>query len=168
MPDPDHKWLDQYRGQTVEQLLSLADEYSIPSIILAFEQALSQKSVRDGAQSLTAEEHVIIGIEEFEREVNNGGFSQFLTNSSREYAPLIVDALLRIGCPETAELTRQALAALNLKTISVEAIEAVMENDDDARDSELAKSDAAFFSSDEPIAVPLFKFIEENRAGIRL
>ncbi len=168
MPDPDHKWLDQYRGQTVEQLLSLADEYSIPSIILAFEQALSQKSAREGAQSLSGEEHVVVAIEEFEREVNNGGFSQFFINSSQDYAPIIVDSLLRIGCPETAELTRRALAALRLKRLNVESIVAVMEQDDEVRDAELKKCDTAFFSSDEPIAVPLFKFIEENKARIRL
>jgi len=71
MPDPNPKWLDQYSGQTVDQLLFLADEFSIPSLVLAFEQALDRKSAREGEQSLTSEERVIIAVEEFEREVNN-------------------------------------------------------------------------------------------------
>ena len=168
MPDPNHKWLDQYSGQTVDQLLLLADEFSIPSLVLAFEQALDQKSAREGEQSLTSEGRVIIAVEEFEREVNNGGYRQFFLNSSRHHATIIVDSLLRIGCPETAELTRRAVAALRLQRLSLESIEAAMGNNDEQRDVELEKCDTAFFSSNEPIAVPLFTFIAKNKATIRL
>jgi hypothetical protein len=149
-------------------LLRLADDCSVPSLVLAFEQALNQKAWREGEPSLTSEERIIVAVEEFEREVNNGGYNQFFINSSRDYAPIIVESLLRIGCPETAKLTSRALAALRLPSLSVASIERVMETDDAERDAELEECSRIFFNSDEPIAVPLFNFIAENKAAIRL
>jgi hypothetical protein len=36
----ESKWLDQYSGESAEQLIALAGEYRIDSILVAFEQAL--------------------------------------------------------------------------------------------------------------------------------
>jgi hypothetical protein len=39
----DVKWLDRYSGQSVEELIALAPEYRVDSIVLAFEEALLHK-----------------------------------------------------------------------------------------------------------------------------
>jgi len=44
--------------------------------------------------------------------VNNGGYDQFFTNSSREFASTIVDSLQHIGCKKTADITQKAIKAL--------------------------------------------------------
>ncbi len=50
-----------------------------------------------------------------DREVNHGGYGQFFVNSSREYAPIIVEAPRHIGCPKTAVITQTVLKIV-LKT----------------------------------------------------
>jgi hypothetical protein len=122
----DLKWLEGYSGQTTEELIDLEGEYRTDSLVLAFEQALDQKAARVGLEGLTEEERVVLAIETIEREVNNGGYGQLFTNSS-EYTPLFVSALHDIGCPEVAELTEQAIAALGIEgPITTEAIDRVM------------------------------------------
>ncbi len=83
---PGPAWLEGYSGQSVEQLLSLQGEYRTDSLVLAFEQAIRQKAEREGMQSLTVEERIVLAVEALEREVNNGGYDQFFANSSREFA----------------------------------------------------------------------------------
>lgn len=65
-------------GQTVEQLLSLEGKSRIDSLVLAFEQAISQKAERTGNEGLSYPERVVLAVEALEREVNNGGYAQFL------------------------------------------------------------------------------------------
>src|SRR5260370_27250679 len=106
------EWLNGYSDQTVEQLLSLEGKCRLDSLVLAFEQAISQKETRSGTSALTDEESIVLAVEALEREVNNGGYEQFFANSSREDAAPIVGSLLRIGCEKTANLTRKAITAL--------------------------------------------------------
>jgi hypothetical protein len=164
----DLKFLKEYSGQTVEQLLSLEGEYRIGSLVLAFEQALDQRMAREGRDSLSlgAEEQVILAIEALEREVNNGGYSLFFENSTREFAPIIVQALVRIGCPKTAEITQRAIDALHLPILSVEAIEATVA--DDKMYEDLNECDASYYEAGEDIAGQLFAFIKANKNTITL
>lgn len=48
----------------------------------------------------------------FEDEINNGGISQFLSNSSGDMAEETISALEKIGEPEIAKLLREALKCL--------------------------------------------------------
>ena len=161
------KWLEEYSGQTVEQLLSLEGEYRIDSIVVAFHQAVDQKAAREGDDALNPEECIIVAIEALEAEVNNGGYAQFFLNSSREYAPTIVQALARIGCPKTAAITQKAIDALHLPSLTDEAIEAAMA-DDTVSEEELNGCDDAYYKSGEDIAGQLFAFIKKNKDVIRL
>ncbi len=69
-------------------------------------------------QILCDEERIVFAVEALEREVNNGGYCQFFGNSSREFAPSIADALLRIGCPGTARITRKAIEAVGVSGLA--------------------------------------------------
>ena len=110
-------WLD-YDGQTTEELLALGETHRLDSLVVAFDQAIQMK----GESTITPEERVVLAIEAMEREVNNGGFHQFITNSTHEFAPEIADALKRIGATVAASLAEQAVAALHLEHVTAEAI----------------------------------------------
>ncbi len=161
------KWLKEYSGQTVDELLSLEGEYRIDSLIVAFHQAVDQKAAREGDDALNPEERTVLAIEALETEVNNGGYSQFFLNSSREYAPTIVAALVRIGCPITAEITQRAIDALPLPSLTAEAIEAAMA-DDEVSGDDLNECDNSYYKSGEDIAGQLFAFIKKNKDALRL
>jgi hypothetical protein len=163
----DLKSLKDYSGQTVEQLLSLEGEYRIDSLVEVFERALDQKAAREGAGAVIVEERIILAIEALEREVNNGGYEQFFVNSSREFAPIIVQALLRIGCQKTAEITQKAIDVLHIPDLSVEAIETAMETAEDIED-DLNECDNSYFAAGEDIASQLFVFIKANKDVITL
>ena len=161
------KWLKEYSGQTVEQLLSLEGEYRIDSLVVVFHQAVDLEAAREGDDALNPEERIIVAIEALEAEVNNGGYAQFFLNSSREYVPTIVQALVRIGCPITAEITQQAIDALHLPRLSGEAIEAAMA-DDTINEDDLNECDDSYYKSGEDIAGQLFAFIKKNKDAIKL
>jgi Domain of unknown function (DUF4375) len=164
---PGPKWLDGHSGETTEQLLSLEGKYRTDSLVLAFEQAIGQKAKREGRQSLTDQERIVLAVEALEREVNNGGYDQFFLNSSREFAPVIVGALERIGCKKTANVTRRAIKALGISDLTSDAIEAVISTPDEGRRSKLNRCDDSYYKSAEPIADRLFAFIKANKASIR-
>src|SRR5215470_8182521 len=100
---PGLPFLSSYSGQSPEELLSLESAYRIDSLVLAFEEAVGQKARRQGPQSLSNQELIVLAVEALEREVNNGGYEQFFINSSKEFAPIMVEALGRIGCGETSK-----------------------------------------------------------------
>ena len=165
---PGPEWLERYSGQSADQLLSLEGKFRTDSLLLAFEQAISQKAERDGVQNLTDEERIVLAVEALEREVNNGGYDQFFTNSSRQFAPRIVDSLQRIGCQKTANVTQKAIKALGVSDLTEEAIAAVMASDDEQRLAKLNQCDDGYYENAEPISERLLVFIKANKAAIRL
>jgi hypothetical protein len=156
-----------YSGQTLDQLLALEEEYRIDSLLAAMEQAIGKKATREGDRSLSSEERVILAVEALQREVNNGGYDQFFMNSSRQYAPMVVDALARIGCPKTAKTTRAAFDALGIAELDEESIEAVMDADNEERDEEFTRCDDSYYKSGEDVDASLFSFVKANRGSIK-
>jgi hypothetical protein len=152
----------------VDELLALADSHRIDSLVVVLEQAIDQKSARDGEASLSDEERVVLAVEALEREVNNGGYSQFFINSSVEYAPIVVDALRKIGCEQTAEITDTAIAALGVTDLSPESIDAAFADDDEVRDRALADCDGQYYEAGEDIAGRLFAFVRTHRDAFKL
>ena len=135
---------------------------------MAFEQAISQKAGRTSNEGLSYPERVVLAVEALEREVNNGGYDQFLANSSREFAPTIVDCLKRIGCKKAASITQKAINSLGVSELTVDAIDTAMATDDEQRQKTFAQCDDAYYKNAEPIAERLFAFIKANKAGISL
>jgi hypothetical protein len=164
----DLKWLDGYSGETLDDLLALSGEYRIDSLVVAMGQALDQKAAEDGEMSLSDEERVVLAVNALEREVNNGGYSQFFANSSSEFASMIVNSLLSIRCPETASITQDAIDVLGIEDFSPEALEAAIESENDARDERLDECDGLYYGTGEDIAGQLFEFVLANRDAIQL
>jgi Domain of unknown function (DUF4375) len=190
------EWLPEYSGQSVDQVLALVDRYRVDSLVIALEQAVDQKSARVGEQNLSQEERIILAVDALEREVNNGGYSQFFTNSSSEYAPIIHEALERIECPEVARITRRAIEALTPSTWTPDAItQSVSAYASDERQRwartrglsfkrlpvdpnlptkhdaiwiELDQCDQLYYRAAEDIAGKLFEFVKANKHAIQI
>lgn len=62
--------------------------------------------------ALSPKERTTYAVDAFQREVSNGGFEQYLCNSSGALAGELLDALRAVGAERVAEIYRQALAAL--------------------------------------------------------
>ena len=139
-------FLESYGGQTTDQLIELDKRYRIDSLVLAFEQGIQQAAAK---RPLTQEENYVLAVEALEREVNNGGYRQFFSNSSSEWADTIAAALRAIGCPKTADISAKAVAS---------------REDEKA----LSECDERYYANDEPIADRLFDWIRRNRAQIQL
>jgi hypothetical protein len=165
----EQAFLDSYSSQTATELVHLEDKYRVDSLVLAFEQALEQKTAQHGAASLSSVERMILAIEALEREVNNGGYDQYFRNSSVEYAPTIVDALNTIGCPNTAHITLDAITALGVSpTSTVSEIEIAMSTSDEGRDEKLNDCDRRFYTAGENIALALFTYIKSHSNEVQL
>jgi hypothetical protein len=156
-------FLPSYDGQSTDELIALAGKYRIDSLVLAFEQAIQGKA------DVSPKERYILAVEGLEREVNNGGYSQFFLNSSVDYVADIEPALRAIGCPKTADMTRDAIAAIapdgNMDPATLSERSA---NADDALSGKLNACTDRYFANDEPIADKLFEWIKANRSEIRL
>lgn len=158
-----------YYTKCEQKLNELSFRKIMDSLVLAFEQALHQKADRVTQQGLTEEELIVIAIEALEREVNNGGYHQLFTNSSKEYASFFVTALNRIACHETALLTQQAIDALGIKgSLTIDAIEIIMGRENEELNRTLAKCDDQYYKTAGDLAGPLLVFIKNNREKIRI
>ena len=160
------KFLDHYQGQTLAKLLALQPSHRIDSLVLAMESALELR--RDNGEDLNAIENTVLAVEAFEREVNNGGYSQFFYNSSNEFAMDIVNCLKVIGCPELAELTQKAISILGLKELTPEAIEERMDPDDETLEDQLNALDDEFYDIEEVPAYQLFDYVKTHQQSVRL
>ena len=159
----DLGWLEGYTGQTVDELLLFDGTESAAGVLFAIEQAIQQKSPRE----MTGIERTVLSVMALSREVGNGGYDQFFLNSSRRFAPAIVNDLVRIGCVEIADITQRALDAFKLPAISVAAIEAAMETENQERTRALNRCDLAFY--DTPgVYEPLLAYVKAHTDGIRL
>lgn len=165
---PELPFLEEYSGQSTDELLAMEKTHRIDSLLFVFELGIEKRKNRDGIEGLTTEEVIVLAVEGLEREVNNGGYDQFFVNSSAEYASVIVDALRRIGCPEVAAITKDAIAALGAPDLAWDTVEAFIHEDDEERDETLSACDDRYFEYPEDIAGNLFAFIKANRDNVRL
>ena len=165
----EQDFLDSYSGQTTAELLALEEIYRVDSIIMAFEQALEQRSAQQGSFNLTSVERMILAIEALEREVNNGGYDQFFRNSSVEYASIVASALNAIGCPQTAQITLDALSALGLSsTPTADEIENIMSTDNAEREEKLNDCDSRYYVTGESLALALFAYIKSHSNEVQI
>lgn len=159
-------FLHSYKGESTDELIAYEDKYRIDSLVLAFEQAIDQKR---SSSAISKEESYILAIEALEREVNNGGYHQFFLNTS-EFSPIVVDALLEVGCLKTATITQKAISALKIQGIlTVDKVDAAIDKFEcEELAPELGPCDDAFFQYEDDIATMLFEWIKRNRAKIRI
>jgi Domain of unknown function (DUF4375) len=157
-----------YSGETTDELLSYPATGQQDSLVRAFEEGLQRKASRRGQRALKQEERIVLAVRALDREVNNGGYQQFFCNSSRMFAPQIVQSLERIGCRRTAKITQRAIAALQVSPVTVARIDAIMQETNEERDQELDRCDQLFYKTALGIPKGLYAFVKANRSRIRL
>jgi Domain of unknown function (DUF4375) len=159
-------WLD-YSGQTTSELLACKNTHRIASLLCAFEWGIQAKIDPGGEEELTRDERLVLAIMALQREVNNGGYSQFFTNSSRRFVPIVVECLQRIGCARARDITTRAIAALGVQQLDPDSISDAALNAAQAINKKLDALDKEFYQIDE-IEHQLFQFIEHNQHNIQL
>jgi hypothetical protein len=167
---PGSKWFEGYSGQSVDELIALASDHRVDSLVLAFEQAVQQTAGAIGLSKLNEAELTILAVESLEREVNNGGYHQFFFNTP-EYAPFVVAALRRIDCPRTADISAKAISLVGLREpFTAEQVQRALDADPDGKLVEILNDecDGPYDKSGEPIADRLFTYIGTNRESIRM
>jgi len=156
----------EYSGETSEELFSYPAMHQYDVLVRAFREGIQRKVAREGERALSYEERVVLAVEALEQEVNNGGYDQFFCNSSRKFAPMIVDSLVRIGCKRTAKITQRAVDSLHLSALTVARIEATMAKARKERDQELNRCDQLFYKTPQGIPKRLYAFIKESKSRI--
>ena len=134
------------------------------------ELAQSEKArfFRHPYEELTPHEQVFLCVWELESEVNNGGFDQYFSNSSGDYARHVVAALGAIGAGRMQKIVKQAIETVG---------EGVLEEDqeqreerlialDDERRERLEKIDQLYYGYPDNLTKLLYAYVQKNRASI--
>jgi predicted transcriptional regulator len=109
----DLGWIDDYEGQSVDDLLVFADSEEPYQLLACLEQAI-QENWKKNPGSRTGIENIIMAVMALLREVNNGGFDQFFRNSSKKWAFFVGDALVHIGRKDAAKIAGRAIRAVGV------------------------------------------------------
>ena len=165
MPDTP-PWLE-YSGQPTAQILAAKGSHRIDSLLCAIEEGILFRQAKNGKRGTTPVERIFLAVMALDREVNNGGYHQFFSNATREYAPAIVAALRKVGCEATAALTAKALTVLALDRVTAQAVRGAILQRDARRDRQLVACDRRYYQLDE-IESRLFAFAEAHAAEIDL
>jgi hypothetical protein len=107
---------------------------------------------------------VFSAIWELEAEVNNGGFSQYFLNDSAESAAFVVEALVTIGAPKTADICKRAIAAAFPSGLPLEAelIQSAAADFSDKVLEKLEPLDEEFFAYPHNLTDALFAFVAKH------
>ena len=96
------------RVPDLEQVFAMEREDMAASRIWMF----LSKFVEDDPElkTFTQPQRYVLVVEDFEAEINNGGFDQYFVNSAGDHAHLCLSALEAIGASDALDLLKQAVA----------------------------------------------------------
>lgn len=177
-PMTENIFLEEYNNESVDELILLSKSHRIDSIVTALESALLNKANGNILHPFSKSEKVVVVIEDFEREINNGGFSQYFSNSPLNTL-FIVNCLNEINCNKTSAIVKQAIGLLNLNTIysntnfDPEDAEEIFESIEEAAGNDeiqdkLEKLEGQILNDYEAIADKLFEYVKINKSDINL
>lgn len=92
----------KYQAMPAAELTELSDEELYEAVIARADAAMRI----NGLNALTEAQLTILTADQLFIEVNNGGLCQFFVNSSRAFAPYVVESMEKLGKPEIAALYR--------------------------------------------------------------
>lgn len=146
----------------IEEIFNIDDP--VPAII-ELDSKLNEKSNYGENISLLSDgEKVVLFIENLEREVNNGGFSQFFWNSSGDYAQETLAALKSIGANKTAEIVSKAFSVWPNGNIPSDRVarQNTLETIEDKSVETWNICDDTFYEYEDDISSLLFIFVKAN------
>ena len=133
-------------------------------ILIALSESDRTQFGKDDFDTQSPPQKVFSSIWAVESEVNNGGFSQYFSNSSCATAGFVAKALETIGAPKTADICRRAIAAAfpaglpsTPETISLAASDFTDETDD-----KLAALDNEFILYPHDLTQLLFAYVSKH------
>ncbi len=115
--------------------------------------------------ALTPKEKTVYIVDSFQSEVNNGGFEQFLLNSSGALADELLSSLYEIGANEIAEIYKKAFVKLplNLPTDEKQRDSLLTELITEENSKIFDDCDQQFYKSSDNLDVLLYQFIMSNK-----
>lgn len=134
-------------------------------LIDMFMRLCEKSNYGENLDVLTAEEQVFYINNELEQEVNNGGFSQYLSNSSGNYAHRVKDCLRTIGAHKTAEICQNAFSAFGqpIPTDREERFDFLEEYETDKVAEILSKCDERFYKYEDDLEALNYNYIKSHR-----
>jgi hypothetical protein len=134
--------------------------------IMTISEILGNQATKNSA-GLNEEKKTFLFIEDFESEVNNGGFSQFFFNSSGDFSHETLGALKTIHADEVASLLEKAIAEFPNAKVPKDRNEReeIMEKIEDKAETAWENLDTIFYTYPDDIAALLLKFIKDNIQG---
>ena len=106
---PKDKADENAPAMELDEIWQLTDKTDF--LIAINERLNARSSYGEHLEQLSSEEQVFYICNLLEEEVNNGGFDQFLYNSSGNYAHRVEECLRTIGANKTADICHVAFAA---------------------------------------------------------
>lgn len=136
--------------------------------VMAIDCLLAPRFYRD-ASELTAAELVFVHVEEMEREVNNGGYSQFFFNASGAYATETLTALAAIGAVNFQRLLAAAMAVFPGKLIPPDSVarQEIMAQIEDKAEIAWAHLDQEFYKYEENLTDLVLSYVRAHLAEFR-
>jgi hypothetical protein len=133
-------------------------------ILISLSESKSAKFGKEDFALQSLPQKVFSAIWAVESEVNNGGFSQYFSNSSAESAPFVVEALETIGAPKTADICKRAIAAAFPAGLprTPEIIRSVAAGFSDEILEKLEPLDQEFFAYPHSLTDLLFAYVSEH------
>lgn len=135
-------------------------------IIALTDHVMEKCGYGDSMDNLSHAERVFFITQTCEMEVNNGGFAQFLENSSGNFANEAVDAFQEIGAPKTAEIFDTAVHVLGqeLPPDWGGRRELLDELASDEIDRILGECDDSFYQYEEDLNALNYAYVLKNKA----
>lgn len=120
--------------------------------------------------ALSPPERVFRSVWELEADVNNGGFLQYLSNSTGGLAPCAAGALRAIGATTMSEIVEQAVAAVgrDISWLDNGAREAALAALAPEAEAKLDEFDKAFYAYPDNLTTLLYRYVSEHRDEINV
>lgn len=137
------------------------------SFIIAMTGWINRKcNYGENVSALTAEERTVYIINSFQSEVNNGGFDQFLLNSSGAFANELLSSLTAVGANCTVNIYKKAFAMIPHELPANEEQRNALLNELITEDiSEIFVScDRQFYEYPDNLDEMIFQFIMKNKS----
>ena len=134
--------------------------------IIALLEHLEEKTdYGDDLSGLSRPERIFYVVQMVEMEVNNGGFSQFFSNSSGDFSNEIVDAFTEIGADATAGICRKAIGVFGreIPADQDERDEMLEELESDEIDEILEECDSAFYEYEDNLNELNYNYVMKNK-----
>lgn len=94
------KKMNEYKNMSVAELKELPDDALYDLLC----ETLYYDADSDEIDKYNPVQLTILTVMNFDAEIQNGGLCQFFVNSSRNYAPYVVESLKKIGADDIAKL----------------------------------------------------------------